>query len=392
MLSNKTLSLIGAYYSFAYYANFSPFKWDSKSQTVAITSSFVKLVLWLLCVGVMWAKIIFMSIRLIQSYLYLNVSVEEFVIHFYYWVLYCFAGSQQLDTLLKLDVLPLVFNRFSSFNAIQKRIHLKHLGTGPIMKKDGVEPMIMNLFGIVATNSLVTIFLFLDKPRSPQFVYSVIGSHTKDGTTVGLIGWAIVEGLITTMSWTTILRWSCTSIGCMTSLNFWICELNTSRSTTHVSLPNSSLEGAEEGMKMWRNLQLLCQEFNIGMSNMTVGTKVAAFLSHLGTNYGSIRLFSSMTFYIWINCPMISICGLAVLISLFQRFSWINVESIESLASLQSKLLTKNDTPSKYLLKRIKSCPPLHVNGFKFYRFQRSTPVTFFKGLMDYTITVLLTF
>lgn len=133
---------------------------------------------------------------------------------------------------------------------------------------------------------------------------------------------------------------------------------------------------------------------------MFIATKIAAFLSHLGTNYGTIRLFSSMTFAIWINCPMISICGLAVLISLFEGFSKINTESVQSRFSLQEKFiertLAKNRGGSvrnfRYLQRKIISCRHLFIKGHNFYVFTLSTPVTFFKLLIDNTTTVLLTF
>lgn len=77
---------------------------------------------WFTCALLMWFKNIFMTIRLLQCLWYLEVTVDEFVIHYYYWVLYCLAGVLQLDTLMKLDILPVMFNRFSIFNRFRKGI------------------------------------------------------------------------------------------------------------------------------------------------------------------------------------------------------------------------------------------------------------------------------
>lgn len=158
-----------------------------------------------------------------------------------------------------------------------------------------------------------------------------------------------------------------------------------------------SLMGLRENLELWRNFQLLILEFNIAVSNRTVWTKAAGFLSHLGTNYGSIKLFSSMTFRVWINCPLVSVFGLAVLVSLFQSYSCINIESAETLGSFQLELIRKYKLGKgeinelRFFRKKLKSCSELFVKGYEFYKFKRSTPVTFFKQLTDYTITVLLT-
>jgi len=149
-------------------------------------------------------------------------------------------------------------------------------------------------------------------------------------------------------------------------------------------------------MKVYRNLQILNTEYNSVAYKMTVGVKVAAFWSHLGTNYGAIRLFHSMKFQIWINCPLISICGTAVLTQLFKVLAWVNVEALDCLSALKRQML---DVPQKngrfsrnFARKRLASLRPLKVKGYDLYYFKRSTPVTFHKELTDYTISVLLTF
>ncbi len=91
-------------------------------------------------------------------------------------------------------------------------------------------------------------------------------------------------------------------------------------------------------MKVYRSLQVLNTEYNSVAFRMTVGVQMAGFWSHLGTNYGTIRLFNSMKFYIWINCPLVSTSGLAVLHQLFKLFAWVNVEALDCLAAMKREI------------------------------------------------------
>lgn len=128
---------------------------------------------------------------------------------------------------------------------------------------------------------------------------------------------------------------------------------------------------------------------------MTVAVKAAAFFSHLGTNYGTIRLYNSMKFQIWINCPLVSICGSAVLFQLFKLLSWTNVEALECLAGIKEELHTVPKTGRfslRFARKLLYSLRPLKIKGHSLYYYKQSTPVTFQQTLTDYTINVLLTF
>ncbi|CAL8107292.1 unnamed protein product [Orchesella dallaii] len=255
--------------------------------------------------------------------------------------------------------------------------------------------MVMNVFVIVFMNSAVTFYLFMDSPKSPQFFYSVLHSYFPENSLHVLLDFAIIEAYLTIVSWTTIMVWALTSICCSSTINFWIKQLNLRRKKIHLSRNDSRIQELREIMNMWRYLQMLNTEYNSVCYRMTVGVKVAAFGSHLGTNYGSIRLFNSMKFQIWINCPLVSVCGLAVLLQLFKALSWVNVEALDCLAVLKQRLITvpKNGNFNiKYAERRLKSLRPLKVKGYDFYYFKRSTPVTFYTELTNYTITILLTF
>lgn len=120
MLSAKTLRLMGAYFTWAFKLHCTPFEWHWKDQKMSKTKSKLSFSLWVLCAILMWTKILFMTIRLYQSYTYLEVSVDQFCIHYYYWVLYVYCGFLQLNAFDVLDWFPLLINRYISFNAISK--------------------------------------------------------------------------------------------------------------------------------------------------------------------------------------------------------------------------------------------------------------------------------
>lgn len=158
---------------------------------------------------------------------------------------------------------------------------------------------------------------------------------------------------------------------------------------------DSKLRELDETIVMFRKLQVLTTEYNSVAFRMTVGVKAAAFWSHLGTNYGAIRLFNSMKFQIWINCPLVSICGTAVISQLFKLLAWVNVEGDECLCAMKREMCKVPWENRRYFLltkKLLKSLRSLKVKGHHFYYFKRTTPVTFNKQLTDNTINVLLTF
>lgn len=126
MLSAKTLRLMGAYYTLAFRLHCTPFKWHWNGQKMSKTKSKLSYSLWIFFAIFMWTKIIFMTIRLYQSYAFLTVTIDEFCIHYYYWVLYFYCGFLQLNGFDMRDWFPLMINRFTSFNANSKRITLNN--------------------------------------------------------------------------------------------------------------------------------------------------------------------------------------------------------------------------------------------------------------------------
>lgn len=120
MLSAKTLRLMGAYYTWAFKIHATIFEWHWKSQTMEKTKSSWCFISWAFCTCLMWTKIIFMTIRLYQSYAYLDVTVDELCIHYYYWILYLYCGFLQWNGFDMRDNFPLMINRFTKFNSMSK--------------------------------------------------------------------------------------------------------------------------------------------------------------------------------------------------------------------------------------------------------------------------------
>ncbi|ODN02657.1 hypothetical protein Ocin01_04022, partial [Orchesella cincta] len=84
--------------------------------------------------------------------------------------------------------------------------YFPHLAAEPgILKRDNIEAMVMNVFGIVFMNSAVTFYLFMDSPKSPQFFYSVLHTYLPEHSLHILMDFAILEAFLTLVSWTTIL-------------------------------------------------------------------------------------------------------------------------------------------------------------------------------------------
>jgi len=116
MISKLSVTLIGYFYTFASLVHFVPFRWDSQQKTLKKCENQFSKACWTVCACALWTKEIFSLIRFVESCTVLEVTVSEFVLHFFSLMLYSLSASFQIDFIHKWSRFPEVFSKFVTFN------------------------------------------------------------------------------------------------------------------------------------------------------------------------------------------------------------------------------------------------------------------------------------
>jgi hypothetical protein len=155
---------------------------------------------------------------------------------------------------------------------------------------------------------------------------------------------------------------------------------------------NQKLSQPFEFRKMYRQLQYLGDLYNWIFSSQIAGLLSLAFPNQVSVNYGSLRLYNSLSFVSWLACPYLAISGLINLLQLqsllslpyiFSQFTIHNVKSHPP-ASFKSKL------GFNHMRRFVRSCPPLKVKRGGMGFFTQESAFEFADSLVDKTVTMIL--
>lgn len=138
----------------------------------------------------------------------------------------------------------------------------------------------------------------------------------------------------------------------------------------------------------YRQLQLLELNFNEVFSTQTFNIFFPAFFNQTAVNYGTIRLYESLSFTAWAFCPYLSFSGAANLFMVQNVLASPYEASVATLAKICWK--DADDVDDRVAKRVAKSCPPIRLRYASYKLFTKETAPEYLDSVIDSTVTLLL--